>query len=713
MKKLLFSLFIFSLSTQLIAQDKVEKILSVFPYQELAKAQPSITSMYSLESSEWKKVFSRLDDDSLKLASTYAIAAFVHDAAKTSSTSSNASSVLLSGLSTVKTFYAKNFIIQHLGILGDDAAVKKLSKLLKDKTFIGQAAVRALASIHSVASIAALETALAKATGDQKDHIKAAIDNAKFVLPTQAAIKVTPSNRMNEVQHLLNLQDKMQVAKDPIEKLRILHEAEFIPGFTSLMFVGKFLDDDRLKKPAALIAARLALSDQTLRGRAVREVVEKALPLISGTDSAVLAKALSIKAKSIPYDFGFESMFNGKDLTGWKGLVGNPIARSKMTPEELLNAEADANGKAKNDWVVDNGLLIFTGHGDNLCTVKKYGDFEMYVDWKITEKGDAGIYLRGSPQVQIWDTSRREVGAQVGSGGLYNNKTNESKPSVVADNPIKQWNNFHIMMKGDRVTVFLNGIKVTDNVVLENYWDRNIPIFVKEQIELQAHGTYVAYRNLYIRELPAENLTTSLSSDEQLAGFVSLFDGSNLDKWVGSKTSYVVKDGTIEVNPTGGSGGNLYTADEYADFELRFQFQLTPGANNGLGIRAPLSGDAAYVGMELQILDNEAPIYAKLNPYQYHGSVYGVIPAKRGYLKPTGEWNDETVIVKGDQVKVILNDQVILNGNIKDASVNGTADHREHPGLTNTTGHIGFLGHGDVVRFKHIRVRRLEPVKKK
>ena len=713
MKKLLLSIFTLSLAFHVIAQDKVEKLLAAFPYQEIAKAQTSISSMYSLESSEWKKIFTRLDDDSLKLAPTYALAAFVHDAAKSTSTKSSAAVVLLTGLSNVKSFYAKNFIIQHLGILGDDAAVKKLSKLLKDKTFIGQAAARALASIHSAASIAALEAALLKATGDQKAHVQAAIDNAKFVLPGLTATTTTSKPNINSVQQLLKLQDRMQVAKDPIEKLRILHQAEFIPGFTSLMFVGKYLDDERLKKPAALIAARLALSDQTLRGRAVREVVEKALPLISGTDSAVLVKALITKAKSIPYDYGFESMFNGKDLTGWKGLVANPIARSKMSPEELLNAEAEANGKAKNDWVVDNGLLIFTGHGDNLCTVKKYGDFEMYVDWKITEKGDAGIYLRGSPQVQIWDTSRREVGAQVGSGGLYNNKTNESKPTVVADNPIKEWNNFHIIMKGDRVTVFLNGIKVTDNVVLENYWDRNIPIFVKEQIELQAHGTYVAYRNLYIRELPADHLTSSLSAEELSQGFESLFDGSNLDKWVGSKTSYVVKDGTIEVNPTGGSGGNLYTADEFADFELRFEFQLTPGANNGLGIRAPLSGDAAYVGMELQILDNEAPIYSKLNPYQYHGSVYGVIPAKRGYLKPTGEWNEETVIVTGDQVKVILNGQVILNGNIRDASVNGTADHRDHPGLKNLTGHIGFLGHGDVVRFKNIRVKRIETSKKK
>jgi hypothetical protein len=654
-----------------------------------------------------------LDDDSLKLAPTYALAAFVHDATNTSSKKSIASNVLLAGLSNANSFYAKNFIIQHLGVLGDDASVKKLSKLLKDKTYIGQAAARALASIHSTSSIAALETALLKATGNEKIHLQAALDNARFVLPNSTTPVGKNAEVSNPVQHLLKLQNRMAAAKDPIEKSRILNEAEFIPGFTSLMFVGNYLEDDRLKKQAALIAARLTLADPSLRGRAVRTVVEKALPLIAGTDSAVLVKNLITRLKAIPYDYGFESMFNGKDLTGWKGLVSNPIARSKMTAEDLLKAEAEANAKARQDWVVDNGLLIFTGHGDNLCTIKKYGDFEMYVDWKITEKGDAGIYLRGSPQVQIWDTSRREVGAQVGSGGLYNNKVNESKPSVVADNPINQWNNFHIIMKGDRVTVFLNGSKVTDNVVLENYWDRNLPIFVKEQIELQAHGTYVAYRNLYIRELPSDDLTAKLSEDEKKQGFEMLFDGSNMDKWVGSKTSYMLKDGVIEVNPTGGSGGNLYTADEYADFEFRFEFQLTPGANNGLGIRAPLTGDAAYVGMELQILDNEAPVYAKLNPYQYHGSVYGVIPSKRGYLRPTGEWNEQTVVVKGNDIKVTLNGQVIMDGNIKDASINGTADHRDHPGLKNPTGHIGFLGHGDVVRFRNIRVKKLDIQKKK
>lgn len=257
----------------------------------------------------------------------------------------------------------------------------------------------------------------------------------------------------------------------------------------------------------------------------------------------------------------------------------------------------------------------------------------MYVDWKITEKGDAGIYLRGTPQVQIWDTSRREVGAQVGSGGLYNNIKNKSKPLVVADNKIGQWNNFHIIMKGAEVTVYLNGVLVTDNVTLENFWDRKSAIFAKEQIELQAHGTYVAYRNIYIREIPTEEMT-SLTEEEKNQGFVSLFDGTNLDSWTGNTSGYLVEEGAVVVNPDKageGGGGNLYTKEEFADFIYRFDFQLTPGANNGIGVHAPLEGDAAYVGMEIQVIDNEADRYKGLLPYQTHGSLYGVIPAKRGF----------------------------------------------------------------------------------
>jgi hypothetical protein len=193
----------------------------------------------------------------------------------------------------------------------------------------------------------------------------------------------------------------------------------------------------------------------------------------------------------------------------------------------------------------------------------------------------------------------------------------------------------------------------------------------------------------------------------QESGFVPLFNGKNLDGWVGNKSSYQAKDGMIVIEPKGGGGGNLFTEKEYGDFVLRFEFQLTPGANNGLGIHAPLEGDAAYVGKEIQILDNEADKYAKLEIYQYHGSVYGVIPAKRGFLKPVGEWNQQEVIVQHPKIKVILNGETILEGDYLEASKNGTLDKKDHPGLQRGSGHIGFLGHGDVVRFKNIRIKEL------
>ena len=200
-------------------------------------------------------------------------------------------------------------------------------------------------------------------------------------------------------------------------------------------------------------------------------------------------------------------------------------------------------------------------------------------------------------------------------------------------------------------------------------------------------------------------VSTLQAQDE---GFISLFDGKTLSGWVGNKSSYLVKDGMIVIEPQGGGGGNLYTEKEYGNFVLRFEFQLTPGANNGLGIHAPLEGDAAYVGKELQILDNEAEKYATLQPYQYHGSVYGVISAKRGYLRPTGEWNQQEVRVQHPYVTVVLNGEVILEGNYLEASKNGTLDKKEHPGLQRSRGHIGFLGHGDVVRFRNIKIKEVQ-----
>ena len=160
-------------------------------------------------------------------------------------------------------------------------------------------------------------------------------------------------------------------------------------------------------------------------------------------------------------------------------------------------------------------------------------------------------------------------------------------------------------MIGENVTVYLNGELVVDNVRMDNYWDRSIPIFEEGTIELQAHGNELAFRDVYVKEIDTQSI--GLTQQEKEEGFVSLFNGKNLDGWQGNLTDYYAEDGILVVNPKMGGRGNLFTADEYSDFNFRFEFKLTPGANNGLGIRAPLEGDAAYMGMELQILDNTAP----------------------------------------------------------------------------------------------------------
>jgi len=190
-------------------------------------------------------------------------------------------------------------------------------------------------------------------------------------------------------------------------------------------------------------------------------------------------------------------------------------------------------------------------------------------------------------------------------------------------------------------------------------------------------------------------------------GFVTLFDGTNMDSWEGNTKEYVLEDSCIVMKPTQEMGGNLYSKEEYADFILRFDFQLTPGANNGLGIRHDMvSNKEGYSGMELQILDNEDPQYKDLKPYQYHGSVYGISPAKRGFLKEPGEWNSQEVIAKGDRIIVRLNGQVILKTNLNEAVKKLPADSYAKA-VMNKTGHIAFLGHGTTVKFKNIRVKRL------
>ena len=200
---------------------------------------------------------------------------------------------------------------------------------------------------------------------------------------------------------------------------------------------------------------------------------------------------------------GFTALFNGKDLTGWRGLVTIKDRKSK-SPEEIAKLQEAADKSMQEHWKVEEGALVFDGKGQSLCTAKDYGDFELFVDWKILKGGDSGIYLRGCPQVQIWDTEWEEYfkhGAEKGSGSLWNNKDNPRFPDVKADKPVGEWNTFQITMVGEKVTVKLNGQTVVNNVTMENLWEPGKPIYESGPIELQNHGNTLYFRNIYLKEL--------------------------------------------------------------------------------------------------------------------------------------------------------------------------------------------------------------------
>jgi HEAT repeat protein len=601
-------------------------------------------------------------------------------------------------LAAIKTSPRQQQIVELLPQIGGEEALRAvIEKFDQSDGALKDAAFRALVQWKDPSAAAKLYALCA--AGDARYRADA----------FTGFLRQISSSSLPADQKLLHFRNVMPFASRAGERRAVIRAMEGVKTFQSFLAVSRYLDDPEVANDAAGAAMRIALPSSGardgLRGTLVRAALNKVIAVLSGPESDYDKENIRNYLASMPDDEGFVPLFNGKDLTGWKGLVENPIARARMNPDELAAKQAEADRKILSNWSVRDGKIVFNGKGDNLCTVKDYGDFEMLVDWRITKDGDSGIYLRGSPQVQIWDTARVDVGAQVGSGGLYNNQKNPSQPLVKADNPVGEWNSLRITMIGEKVTVFLNGIKVVDNVTLENYWDRKQPIFPTGQIELQAHGTDLAFRDIYVREISEKEF--SLTDEEKAQGFVALFNGRDLSGWIGNRLGYKLEDGLLVFRPNPENRGNLYTEKQYGDFQFRFEFQLVAGANSGVGIRAPLEGDAAYVGMEIQILDDTAPIYANLQPYQYHGSVYGVIPAKRGFLKRLGEWNSEEIIARGSRIQVILNGSTIVDGDILEASKNGTMDKQPHPGLLRASGYIGWLSHDSVLKFRNIRIKDL------
>lgn len=413
---------------------------------------------------------------------------------------------------------------------------------------------------------------------------------------------------------------------------------------------------------------------------------------------------------------GFRALFDGHSLAGWWGAeTENPRTYLALPAADFAAKREKSLADIRAHWRVENGELVNDGQGLYLTSEALFADGELWLEYKTVAQADSGVYLRACPQVQIWDTTEAggkwKLGADKGSGGLWNNSEGApgKDPLVKADRPFGEWNQLRIRMIGERVTVVLNGALVVDGARLENYYERGLPIPRSGPIQLQTHGGEIRWRNVWVREIGAEEANRWLAERDQRAAReahapapLELFDGRDLSGWRGDVDSYEIAEGAIRCKH--GHGGSLFTEREFGDFTLALEIQLPAGGNNGLAIRYPGEGDSAYTGMcELQVLDNEDPKYAKLDARQYHGSVYGQAAAQRGYLRAPGEWNYQRVDVHGSSIRVELNGTRILDADLAQIH-EGMYPLEKFAGRMRTSGHFGFAGHDDPVAFRAIRV---------
>lgn len=405
-----------------------------------------------------------------------------------------------------------------------------------------------------------------------------------------------------------------------------------------------------------------------------------------------------------------QSLFDGVSLEGWWGCgTENPRAWMALDAEALDAKRAASLENINQHWRVEDGTIINDGRGLFLTTIDHFADFELIVEFRISPGADSGVYLRGIPQVQVWDTNESAghwpAGADLGSGGLWNNGprgANGRDPLVHADRAVGEWNRFHIVMIGEYVWVDLNDQRVVDGERIRHFFDAKLPIPREGPIQLQTHGGEMRWRNLTLRPIHGDEANQVLAA-HRADGFTPIFNGVDFSGWAGATDQYEAGDGVIRCRA--GHGGNLFTEAVYDDFEVSLEFKLPPGGNNGLAIRYPGTGDPAYTGMcELQVIDNHAPQHAGLEARQFHGSVYARVAAHRGYQRPAGEWNYQRVSVKGSHIVVELNGTRILDADTSKVEDYMT-DKARFTGRDRTSGHFGFAGHGHAVEYRNIQVR--------
>lgn len=512
---------------------------------------------------------------------------------------------------------------------------------------------------------------------------------------------VTPIRRYQLYRQGLALRPSAAV------QAKLLGYLSGVYALPALMLAAEYLDDAQTAAPAAAaVKAIVAKCNPMPGGKAVRKALERAHEVYkelakSDADAGYAVDEITGLLGKIPAN-GF-AVLPTDGLAGWTAVAVNPAEAKTLPARQVAKLRKAADEAVAADWNAANGLLEFAAKAPaTIGTEKEYENFELWIEWR--SEGEAAMAVRSMPLIRL--------GGAAGTGLASDAKAAEP----VADNAPGVWNTLYVKVVDDRITLVENGVKVAGNAVMTNLCAPGEPIYAQGRIELAGQGAPVAFRNLWIRELPSTPVF-SLSSDEAAAGYEVLFDGRSLHKWTGNTTNYVPLDGTIDVTATYGGSGNLYTVKEYGDFVLRFEFRfITEGVNNGIGIRTPMGVDAAFHGMEIQILDHDAPIYKDISNYQQHGSVYGVIAADRVKFGELGTWNTEEIRAVGDRITVTVNGRVILDGNIREAcqghnvSEDGSkanpymVDHRNHPGLFNKSGHIGLLGHGAGIQFRNLRV---------
>jgi hypothetical protein len=426
--------------------------------------------------------------------------------------------------------------------------------------------------------------------------------------------------------------------------------------------------------------------------------------------SAAVPFAASGSNLSAP-PLGFVALFNTTNLDGWWGAsTENPRDYLALPAAEFQKKHDASLADIQQHWSIENGELVNDGNGLFLTSDNNFADFELALDYKTVPLADSGVYLRGCPQVQIWDSTEQakfKLGADKGSGALWNNSPGApgKDPLVKADRPFGEWNHLRIIMVGSRVWVWLNDKATVEGAIMENYYDRQLPVPVKGPIQLQTHGGQIRWRNIFIREIPSEEADQRLRSGNS-AGFHAVFNGRDFTGWDGPLDCCAITNGAMIWQQK--KGGTIYTTEVFTNFVAQLEFKLPPGGNNGLAIRYPGAGDTAYQGMcECQVLDDhyEQATGDKIDPRQAHGSAYGMVAALRGYQHPIGEWNYEEVTVNGSTIKVELNGTAILNADL--STVTNFMDNKAHPGKDRVSGHFGFAGHNDPVAFRNISIKPL------